>query len=284
MDILKTTLIKSIDLRVKNIEASVNFYSDLLGFQVIENNNRRVLLSSDGQLPYLICLKENSSSSPLKQNSAGLYHIAFKFTSRKELARVFLRLFNKQIKFQGFSDHLVSESIYLSDPDGNGVELYADKPGSEWNWKYGQVIMDLLPLDLSVITSEIDDPEKWNGIHPETNIGHIHLKVTDLFKAEKFYNQILGLNISNSFLQGAMFFSTGGYHHHIAVNTWFSGKGKPASENSSGLIKFTLKMPDKNFLRSVSEKAAEYDLIIKSGNENDLCIKDFDGNVLNVIT
>ncbi|MDQ3022209.1 MAG: hypothetical protein M3R36_16800 [Bacteroidota bacterium] len=169
------------------------------------------------------------------QGTTGLFHLALRFPNRIELARVFLRLFDNKLKFQGFSDHLVSEAIYLTDPDGNGVELYADKPRELWEWKMGEVQMDTLPLDLSKITGELDDKEVWNGIHPDTDLGHIHLNVSDLFQAEKIYNDIIGFNVTNSSYPGAKFFSAGGYHHHIGTNTWQTRKGIATKREFSGI-------------------------------------------------
>ncbi len=283
MKIPDNTLIQSISLRVRNIEDSVKFYSYLLGFKVIDKKPDQVKLSSNGELPYLICLTEFGNLKQHNPKSPGLFHVAFKFPSRKELARVMLRLFNNQTKFQGFSDHLVSEAIYLSDPDGNGIELYTDKPRSEWEWKFGQVVMDTLPLDLSKITSELDDPEIWTGIHPETNIGHIHLSVSDLNKSEKFYSHILGFNVSNSLIPGGMFYSAGGYHHHIGTNIWHSEKGRTYEDNSTGLLEYTIKIPDADYLKSVTDKIIESDLYIKSERLNEFHVKDFDGIAIKLI-
>lgn len=281
MKIPDNTKIQSIDLRIRNLETSISFYSNLLGFKEIERKNNTSLLSSSGDHPYLIRLVEDKNAKQRLQNSTGLFHVAFKFPSRKELARVFLRLFNNKIKFQGFSDHLVSEAIYFADPDGIGIELYVDKPRETWNWKFGQIQMDTLPLDLSVLTNELDDREVWNGIHPETNIGHIHLNVSNLFKAEQFYNEVLGFNISNAAYQGAMFFSAGGYHHHIGTNIWYSNNAKPAADNSVGLISYTIKIPDEQILNEIEQRARNSNLLV---DNNELFItEDYDKNKINIV-
>ncbi|HMS64598.1 MAG TPA: VOC family protein [Ignavibacteria bacterium] len=284
MKIPDNTKIQSVDLRVKDLNESLKFYSELLGFKIISRSDKLSLLSADGELPYLVKLFEDKNAEVRGHNSAGLFHIAFRFKNRKELARVFMRLFNNNVKFQGFSDHLVSEAIYLSDPDNNGIELYTDKPAAEWKWEMGQVIMDTLPLDLSKITAELDDPEIWNGIDPETDIGHIHLNVTDLFKSEKFYSLILGLNVTSSLYPGAVFYSAGGYHHHIGTNIWKSRNGKPVNIKSEGLINFTIKIPDEKYINSIFEKAKEEGLLLENrdGNDSELLIKDFDGNVMKI--
>ena len=222
MKIPDNTKIQSVDLKVRDLRESLDFYSNLIGFRVIEEKGDTVLLSANGKPPYIIRLREVRDALRRQRGTTGLFHTAFRFPSRKELARVFLRLFDNKTKFTGFSDHLVSEAIYLNDPDENGVELYADRPKAGWHYSMGQVEMDTLPLDLSVITSELDDREVWNGIHPETDIGHIHLSVSDLHKAQEIYSLLLGFNITNSSYPGALFMAAGGYHHHIGANTWLS--------------------------------------------------------------
>jgi len=275
MKIPDNTKIQSADLRVRNLKNSLNFYSNLLGLGEIERGEDYSLLSANGKNPYLIRLVEDKNAKPRSPNTTGLFHIAFRFPNRKELARVFMRLFNNKIKFQGFSDHLVSEAIYLPDPEGNGIELYADKSRETWNWKLGQVLMDSLPLDLSVITKELGDPQIWNGIHPEVYIGHIHLKVSNLFKAEKFYNDILGFNVTNTLFPGALFLSAGGYHHHIGANVWSSNNGNPPDKNSLGLINYTIKIPDQSFLNLIEAKANVSKVSVVT-EEGTLCIQDFD--------
>jgi len=282
MKIPDNTEIQSADLRIRDLMNSLNFYSNLLGLKEIERGDDYSLLSANGEKPYLIKLVEDKHAKLRSPNTTGLFHIAFRFPDRKELARVFMRLFNNKIKFQGFSEHLVSEAIYLSDPDGNGIELYADKPKETWNWELGQVLMDSLPLDLSVITKELDDPQVWNDVHPDVDIGHIHLNVSNLFKAEKFYNDILGFNVTNTLLPGALFLSAGGYHHHIGANVWSSNNGNPPNDNSLGLINYTIKIPDKSFLNSIESKSKDSKVTVE-GEVDGLNIQDFDKNKIKLI-
>ncbi len=276
MKIPDNTKIQSVDLKIKDMERSLNFYSDLMGFKVIETVHNKSFLSANGQYPYLIKLEEDNSAIPRPGETTGLFHTAIRFPNRAELARVFLRLFDRKVKFQGFSDHLVSEAIYLADPDENGVELYTDRPKEDWVYKMGQIEMDTLPLNLSTLTSELKDRDEWNGIHPLTDIGHIHLNVSDLKKAQEIYSMLLGFNITNSLYSGALFFSAGGYHHHIGTNVWSSRGGKPAPENSMGLSGFTIKMPNENYLEFIKERAVEEGLLDKKSVINELVIRDLD--------
>lgn len=279
MKIPDNTKIQSIDIAVKNLDKTLNFYKNLIGFQIAESNGKTIYLSANGKQPYIIGLHENPERKHPSGDSTGLYHIAIKFPGRKELAKVFLRLFENKTKFQGFSDHLVSEAIYLADPDGNGVELYTDKPKETWNWKLGQVEMDTLPLNLQVLTNSIDDDDlKSDLVHPDTEIGHIHLKVSNLLKAEKFYSHLLGFKITNSGYPGALFFAAGGYHHHIGTNIWSSKNSTPPPDNSLGLQCFTIKLPDENYIKSISEDAKNSGIEIAKLNNGKIILHDFDNN------
>lgn len=276
MKIPDETKIQSVDLRVKDIERSIGFYSDLLGFKVISGDKGTVYLSATGEKPYLIGLHEDKNSIPKPRGTTGLFHTAIRLPNRGELARVFLRLFESKQKFQGFSDHLVSEAIYLADPDENGIELYADKPRSEWQYKMGQVEMDTLPLDLSSLTKELKDRNVWNGIHQKTDIGHIHLSVSDLHKAQEVYSMAVGMNITSSTYPGALFFSAGGYHHHIGTNVWQSRNGKPAPENSAGLMNFTISIPNSKYLDDIKARITESGLQVLAEDNNSFSFLDFD--------
>jgi len=278
MKIPYNTIIQSIDLRVKDLEKSLNFYSYLLGFKEINKTDKEAILSAGRKEPYTLRLVEDKNAKFAHRDNTGLYHIAILLPSRKELARVFLRLFNKEVKFHGFSDHLVSEAIYLADPDENGIELYIDKPKELWQWNKGEVEMASLPLDLNVITKELDDKDVWNGIHPDTKIGHIHLKASSIAKAEHFYSGIVGFNVTTASYPGALFMSAGGYHHHIGANVWHSRNGTPPPENSLGLISFTIKVPDAEYMKLIERSAIDSKIEIEKTSDNELLLKDFDSN------
>lgn len=282
MKIPDNTKIQSIDLRIRDMNTSLDFYSNQIGLKEVERAGGVSFLSTDGNFPYLIKLVEEKDALVRMQGTVGLFHLALRFPSRKELAKVFMRLFNNKLKFQGFSDHLVSEAIYLADPDGNGVELYADKPKETWVWNAGEVMMDSLPLDLSLITRELGENDSLNGIHPETDIGHIHLNVSNLLKAEKFYGSILGFDVTNYSYPGAKFFSAGKYHHHIGANIWRTKKESKLNEDSLGMISFTIKIPDEDFLKNLIQSSSE-NALLSSKDKNEIEIKDFDGNKIKLV-
>lgn len=283
MKIPDTTKILGAELKVKDLKRSLNFYSHLIGFKIINLTESTAELSASGKLPYILKLAEDKTAVYRHKGTTGLFHIAIRLPNRKDLARVFLRLFKERVKFQGFSDHLVSEALYLADPDENGVELYADRPKDEWQYNMGQIVMDTLPLNLNVITDELDDRNVWNGIHPDTDIGHIHLNVSDLNKAQKFYSLLLGMNVTNSVYNGAMFFSAGGYHHHIGANVWSSRNGSPAPENTMGLLSYTIKIPDAGYILEIQSRAVEAGLVLKNFEGKQLLLRDLDNNKINII-
>ena len=278
MKIPDNTKIQNTDLKVKDLVASLYFYSELMGFKIIAQTKNSAQLSANGSLPYILQLTEDKNAIHKPNGTTGLFHVAIRLPNRAELARVFLRLFSNKIKFQGFSDHLVSEAIYLQDPDENGLELYADRPREEWPYNMGQVEMATLPLNLNTITDELKDRHEWSGIHPETDIGHIHLCVSDIKKAQNFYSFILGMNVTNSAYNGAMFFSAGGYHHHIGANVWSSRNGSPSPQNSVGLLSYTIAVPDREYIELISKRADESGLLLNPFDGKKAEIKDFDGN------
>ena len=246
------TAISGIKLKVSLLERSLKFYSEQIGFQVFEKNNNYALLSASGKPPYQIFLQVLPGGESASRRTAGLYHIAIKVPNRKELAAVLTKLSQTEIKFHGFSDHLVSEAIYLADPDGNGVEIYSDKPKEQWKWEKGQVKMETLPLDLDSLINEVKGISSNNkGIHPDSILGHIHLRVSDLTKAENFYSKILGFDVTTREYPGVLFMSAGSYHHHIGANIWSGQNIPPAPENSLGLEHFVIRIPDNDILKKV---------------------------------
>jgi catechol 2,3-dioxygenase len=245
-----------VSLNISNLSRSLDFYESILGFNRVDRPSRgKALLSvGDNNSSYLVELlqvnttdanSDNVSRMNSSSRRAGLYHFAILLPERKFLADILQNLGDKrdQIHFDGLADHLVSESIYLRDPDFNGVEIYSDRPTSEWRWKGTQVEMATLPLNTTNLLKEATE-KGWKEMPDKTTIGHIHLHVSDIAKAMKFYYEILGLQLTAA-VPTASFFAADGYHHHIATNTWLGTGIAPASSESIGLKHFSIELSSK---------------------------------------
>ncbi len=221
-----------VHLKVSNLHETVKFYQSTLGFTVLEIDSGRDLAylgpakSTSGKSSALLVLDQVDSdkkaySTDRERREAGLYHFAILLPQRKYLAS-FLRHIQNNLDpqfYEGMADHGVSESIYLHDPDHNGIEVYRDRKPSEWKWTGEHKIhMVTEPLDVNNLLNQHSN-EMWNGFPVHTTIGHVHLHVSNLIKAKKFYHQSLGLYHTATY-PGAYFFAAEGYHHHIATNAW----------------------------------------------------------------
>ncbi|PLR77961.1 glyoxalase [Bacillus sp. V3-13] len=243
------TFVRHVDLKVENLERSLNFYQHMIGFRVLEQSAGKAVLTADGRTP-LLSIEQPENVVPKQPRTTGLYHYALLLPKRSDLAAVLKHFIKNGYPLQGASDHLVSEALYLADPDGNGIEIYSDRPASTWDWHNGEVVMTTERLDAEDLLAEGDGKE-WNGLPEGTLMGHIHLHVAELQKTEQFYVQGLGFDIATRYGNQALFISTGGYHHHIGLNTW-NGVGAPApAENSVGLNWFSLVLPNEQARKEV---------------------------------
>lgn len=276
MDVIPTdqnARIGQVHLKVSDIDRSLEFYKSFLDFKIVEQTEHVVSLSPDGKLPYLVALS-TAKSVDLTQR-AGLYHFAILLPKRKDLADFlsYLLKHKDMIKIDGFSDHLVSEAIYIRDPDNIGVEIYCDRIPSEWKWNNSQVVMAIEPLDMEGLLAE--STKSWNGFPSGTTIGHVHLHVSNLVKAKKFYSEILGLSITAS-MKNALFFAAGKYHHHIATNTWLGKDISQASTEFAGLDYFTIQFSSKGKLDEVIKKLESSKISVKSLKDDSFSLFDED--------
>jgi catechol 2,3-dioxygenase len=260
--------IRYVSLNVSNIQRSFDFYQSILGFRQVGKKftDRALLLSNGTSSPYLLELVQlgQTGLNPVSPNSAGLYHFAILLPERKNLADILLYLSENhdQVHFDGLADHLVSESIYIRDPDSNGIEIYSDRPKSEWKWNCKNsslVQMATLPLNTDELLKESTD-KGWAGMPANTVIGHVHLHVSNLSNAMKFYHEILGLNLTSTY-PGAYFFAAGKYHHHIATNTWLGTNILPSSQERAGLNHFGIELPNKEEFDRLVKHLSQYNNI-----------------------
>lgn len=228
--------LRSIHLRVADLTRSVDFYSRQLGFELLTTTQTGAELSApslSGKRAPLLQLTEDRSARPAPVDAAGLFHAALLLPDRAALARWLRRAGDLNVNFQGFSDHGVSEAIYLTDPDGNGLEFYADRPRSAWPRENGELAMVTLPLDLPSLLAEASPSSEplLSGAH----WGHFHFRVTNLDRSEKFYSDSLGVTLTQRYGTSARFLGAEGYHHHIGLNTWGHPR-LPHPEMGLGLV------------------------------------------------
>jgi catechol 2,3-dioxygenase len=242
-----------VSLNVSDISQSLEFYESVLGFKVLGRQSSagdRALLSVDNNTAHLLELRKAAKKEGAEQQKrAGLYHFAILLPERKFLADALAFLGGEtrgQVRFDGMADHGVSESVYIRDPDFNGIEIYRDRPRSEWQvTSSGQIKMVTERLDTEGLLAQAT-AAGWKGMPAGTTIGHVHLHVRELGRAMQFYSQILGLGLTFTF-PGAYFFAAGGYHHHVATNTWLGQNISAAAlpeEAVVGLNHFAIKVPD----------------------------------------
>ena len=238
-----------VQLKVANLARSIEFYTTIIGFQLLEQKGNTAYLTVDGKTS-LVSLTEVPHAVS-QQGFTGLYHVAFLLPTRKDLGNIIQHFIQTNTRL-GTADHDVSEALYLSDPDGNGIEIYIDRPEQAWTWnRKGHVHMVTDPLNVQAILAEADGT--WSGLPQGTVIGHMHLSVSDLAQTAAFYTAILNFNIVCEYGGQALFVSTGNYHHHIGFNTWHSA-GRPAlPEHAVGLQSFTIVLKDKTYAQAVKE-------------------------------
>ena len=252
------TQVGRVALRVADLARSLAFYEGVLGFQRVEVGNGKASLGALDGSP-LLDLIELPDAPPQPRTAAGLYHVAILLPSRADLGQALRRLAEARINI-GQADHLVSEALYCSDPDDNGLEIYRDRPRSEWHWANGRVQMATDPLDLDAILAEGDNAgHPWAGLPAGTRIGHMHLQVGDIAQAQQFYHSVLGFDIVAS-MPSALFVSAGGYHHHIGMNIWHSRGAGPSPKNTAGLGMFELTVPDQAALEAVKARLVAHDI------------------------
>lgn len=241
--ILPATLsLGPVRLKARDASRLGAFYRDVIGLTPLGEKDGVVVLGAGGKA--LVELVEARDAPAPPRGAPGLFHLAILVPDRPALAVVLRRLAERGIRI-GASDHIVSEALYLDDPEGNGIEIYRDRPRDAWHWQAGTVEMATKPLDLRALLADLpagataDDP-----LPAGTVIGHVHLKVGELAAARRFYVDRLGFAVTTERYPGALFVSAGGYHHHLGLNVWESNGRPAAPADSSGLASFTIVLPD----------------------------------------
>lgn len=231
-----TVRLSHLALRVDDAARVAGFYRDVLGLEATADGAGRTALAAPGDTEPLLVLESAAGSPPRPARSAGLFHVALLYADRVALARALRRVVDAGVSI-GAADHGVSEAIYLSDPEGNGLELYVDRPAGQWPPRTtdGQVAMFTEALDVEALLREAAD--LTTAAHP-ARIGHVHLSVSSLDRAERFYGDTLGFRVTQRSYPGALFLARDGYHHHLGANVWRSSR--PAEPGALGLAGFTI--------------------------------------------
>jgi catechol 2,3-dioxygenase len=234
--------IGAVALIARNLDLLADYYRDLLGLTELERDHRVARLGTGGVT--LIEIEHRPDASPDDPATAGLYHTAFLMPTRADHARWILHIARNRVPITGASDHGVSEAFYLDDPEGNGIEVYNDRPAERWQRENGLIVMQTKQLDVEAILTEVDPATAAYPAAPEgLRIGHIHLRVGDVAKAEEFYRGALGLELTRR-RGGATFMSSGGYHHHVGANVWHSEGAGRRDGDRAGLSWFSIEAAD----------------------------------------
>ena len=244
------TLMGAVTLDVADLDAMTRYYTEGVLLEVLETAPGQVTVGRDG-VPSLV-LRHSAALRHAPRSAAGLYHTAVLFDSRAALAAAVYAVATRYPRsFTGSSDHIVSQAFYFDDPEGNGVELYWDRPRSGWQWDGATVRMGSLPLDPNAFLQEhLDEHARLGGA---AEVGHVHLKVGDIETARGFYVDVLGFETTARFGDQALFVSAGGYHHHVGMNTWESRGAGPRTP-ALGLGQVSLRLPDRDALGALSDR------------------------------
>lgn len=234
--------IAEVGLKAHDVEKLADYYRAILGLETLAGPAGTAVLGA-GDVPFLRIEPQPRGAPGDDPRMAGLFHTAFLMPTRADLARWILHASDKRLPVDGMADHLVSEAFYLTDPEGNGVEIYSDRPPEEWSWDGDSIRMATDPLDVKAIVASLDDQAGgWTGAPEYLRIGHVHLRVGDAPTAAAWWKSEVGLEQVTA-MPSASFLSSGGYHHHIAANSWQSRGAGPRDPERSGLGYVTLTVP-----------------------------------------
>jgi catechol 2,3-dioxygenase len=236
------TTVGLVSLTVADLDRSLWYYTKAIGLAVLNQATGEARLGVP-ERP-LVHLVEQPGARPWTEYSTGLYHFAILLPTSADLGRWIRNWYDLGMPEFGQGDHLVSQALYLRDPDGHGIEIYRDRPRSEWQWENGRVRMASLPVDVAGLLAEAERSGiSWSGAPAGTTMGHVHLQVGDIPTAEAFYHGVIGFDVVAA-MPSALFVSAGGYHHHLGMNTWHSRGSGPAAPDVAQLRHYTIVLPN----------------------------------------
>ena len=269
--------IGAVHLTIADLDRSIRFYEAHLGFAVHRREPRVAWLGAGAR--DLLVLAQ-SDKAPRVRGTTGLYHFAILVPTRADLSRALRRLVATETVMQGAADHGVSEALYLADEDGNGIEIYRDRPRAEWPFVDGQLQMGADPIDLDDLLADGEAaPHAGAGLRAGTVIGHVHLHVSRLADAQRFYVDVLGFELMQRYGPSALFVSAGGYHHHIGLNTWAGVGAPPPPPGAIGLRHFDVALPGDAAVADILVRVRAADIPIESVDGGFL-VRDPAGNAI----
>jgi catechol 2,3-dioxygenase len=251
------TRVGAVHLQVSDLSRALDYYERVLGLRAYEKSSERAILGPHGEHRSLVSLQTRPGVTSVRRGAFGLFHFAILLPDRGALGRFAAHLSTIDVRV-GMADHLVSEALYLWDPDGLGIEVYADRPRNAWQHRDREVVMTTDPLDVDdVIAAGAGQP--WQGIPAGTTMGHVHLHVGSLAEAEAYYHSALGFEKTNWTYPGALFLAAGGYHHHLGTNVW--APGPRAGAHEARLVEWELAVPRAEDAAAAAQslRAAGYD-------------------------
>jgi catechol 2,3-dioxygenase len=269
----EATRLGRVRLQIADLERSLRFYEEVLGLRVVERGSGHAALAAQGDERVLVEVVEHPGALPAgREARLGLFHFAILLPDRASLARLVRHLAESGVAL-GAGDHLVSEAFYLSDPDGLGIELYADRPRDTWRRIGRELMISTDPLDVEDLLREAGD-ESWSGMPPGTAMGHVHLRVGDIQQAAAFFSDALGFDRITWSYPGALFLGAGGYHHHLGTNTWAGSGPQPPGESDARLLEWTLELPDAKSVAAAGRSLAEAGFPAEVGVEGEVVTRD----------
>ncbi len=229
----------AVHLQVSDLPRSLAYYEEVVGLRAHHVTDASAVLSTHADDEPLVTLQTRPGVTGAHRGAFGLFHFALLLPERTALGRFAAHLASLDVRV-GMADHLVSEALYLWDPDGLGIEVYADRPRHAWQYRGAELVMTTDPLDIQDVMAA-GAGEAWTGMPGGTTMGHVHLHVGSLKQAEAFYHRALGFDKTVWSYPGALFMSAGGYHHHLATNVWSAGPA--ASPDEARLLEWELRVP-----------------------------------------
>lgn len=267
------TRIRDVTLQVSDLTRSREFYEHVLGLHTISATHGKVQMGAQYSRTPLLTLIENRGSARRTMHKAlGLYHFAILLPTRADLGRFLIHLSNIGAR-AGASNHVISEALYLQDPDDLGIEVYADQPRSTWQQRAGELVMATDPIDARSLVHAAGDTS-WTGMPSGTVMGHVHLHVGDLEGTKRFYVDGLGFDRMVWSYPSALFLAAGGYHHHLGTNLWAGPTARPPQRDDPQLLEWTLELPSASDVAAAAENLQSSGFAVEARTDGDVIVKD----------